>query len=122
MKVSPVTLFVVFLLFALTVSFRTLGQSSNNVANPTVKERIIPAFHALQVSGLAVVYLARTGNTHQVKLVVSGISPEDVITTVKEGVLTVTTLGTHHGEHIQVYVSSPSVKSITVSGSGILYS
>ncbi len=122
MKIQAVYNFVFFTLLALTVSFRNFGQSNISAIKPVVEERVIPKFHSLHVSGLAVVYLAPSGDPGKVKLEVSGMPIQEVLTTVKDGVLIVTTQGTHKGENIKVYVSSPTVKAITVSRAGILYS
>jgi hypothetical protein len=98
-------------------------EAGTRTAAKTTKEeeRSIPEFHSLHVSGLAVVYLSQ-GETGKARLAVSGMPIEDVLTTVEGGVLTVTTRGQHNGESIKVYVSSPSLQSISVDGAGQLYS
>ncbi len=98
-------------------------EAGTRTADKTAKEeeRSIPEFHSLHVSGLAVVYLSQ-GETSKAKLAVSGMPIEDVLTTVEGGILTVTTRGQHNGESIKVYVSSPSLRSISVDGAGQLYS
>ncbi|MBK7872565.1 MAG: sigma-70 family RNA polymerase sigma factor [Saprospiraceae bacterium] len=111
---------------------RTHGSLDLNVLNKIntkelqakgkqVEERPIGAFQALKVSGLAVVHLSK-GATKSARVEVSGMPIEDLVTEEKDGVLTITTRGQYSGETINVFISTPSLKSIEVGGAGELYS
>jgi hypothetical protein len=84
------------------------------------EERSLPSFNHLVVSGLAVVHLTQ-GDREDIRLEVSGMPIKDVLTEVKNDTLTITTLGEHHGESIDIYVTNPAIRSLEVSGSAELY-
>lgn len=83
--------------------------------------RTISDFHTLKVSGLAVVHLSQ-GESKEVKIKVSGMPIEDLITKQEDGELTITTEGRHSGEWIKVELSANNLRKIEVSDAAQLYS
>lgn len=114
MKYFTISLLLVFLCTG--ISF---GQQ--HTPGLQKEERLLADFHALEVSGLAVVYYTQ-GPARPARLEVSGMPIEDIGMEVEEGVLSITTPGNVSGEKIAIYISSPSLERIAVGGSAELYS
>lgn len=93
----------------------TLFGKSNEPEDVATEQRSVKSFDRVRVSGLAVVYYSQ-GPEKDLRLEVSGMPLEDVITEVKNGELHVYTSmdKTFIGESIKVFVSSPAIKSIFV--------
>jgi uncharacterized protein with FMN-binding domain len=108
------SIFKIFFLQAVFVFLFTNCQAQSK------EKRAIGEFHTLKVSGLAVVHLSQV-ESQQAQVEVSGMPIADLITELKDGVLTVTTQGQHSGESINVQVSSSKLKKIEVSGAAQLY-
>ena len=86
------------------------------------EEREIAPFEKLEVSGLAVVYL-RQAKHGDARIDVSGYALEDVITESKNGTLKISTTRNNVSEEsISVYVTSPEVYSIEVTGAAEVFS
>lgn len=120
MKIKFLKLFAIQLALTLFIAGNASCQETVHKGKPTEEDRPISEFHTLHVSGMAEVYISR-GETKEFKVIVSGMPAEDVITNNEGGVLTVTTKGNHSGESVKVYVSSPTLQSIEVSGAAKLY-
>lgn len=114
-----IILLQIVLFFGYAMTSHARNDVDRNPQNQKHEERTITEFHSLQVSGLAVVYYA-PGETTTARVEVSGMPIDDLITRSENGVLTITTRGTHNGEKIKVFVSSPSLKYIEVGGNAIL--
>ena len=112
--------FIVIIISVTFLSCQSYGQQASTTAIKNVELRDVSGYNSLKVSGLAVVYLTK-GEKNKIKLEVSGMPIDNVITKVKNGVLDVTTRGHYNGESIAVYVSSLGLKSIIVGGSSELY-
>jgi hypothetical protein len=95
-----------------------LSQTHHNTA-VVEEERNVSAFHSLEASGLAEVFLAK-GQKETVSIKVSGMPVEDLIVEVQDNVLKVRTKGSHNGENVKVYVTYCDLKSIAVSGASTL--
>ena len=120
MKIKFLKLFAIQLAFTLLMAGNASSQHAVNKGKPTEEDRLISEFHTLHVSGLAEVFISR-GETKKVKVIVSGMPAEEVITSIEGGILTVTTKGTHSGESVKVHVSSRTLQSVEVSGAAKLY-
>ncbi|GAB5524901.1 MAG: hypothetical protein Roseis2KO_27730 [Roseivirga sp.] len=92
-----------------------LFSEPNEPEEVATEQRSVQSFDRVRVSGLAVVYYSQ-GPEKDLRLEVSGMPIEDVITEVKQGELHVYTSPekTFIGESIKVHVSSPAIKSIFV--------
>lgn len=113
------TFYLVAIMAAMTS--HTLSGQGKNQKSATIESRQINGFHSLVASGLAEVYLAE-GPSNEVKLVVSGMSMDDVAVLTADSVLNIHTKGTHNGESVKVYVNYVILKSIAVSGAAKLSS
>ena len=84
-----------------------------------IEDREVSAFSAIEVSGLAEVFITQS-NSESVKVKVSGMPITDVITRVDNGKLIVTTKGFHSGESVKVYVNYLQLESIQTDGAAEL--
>lgn len=93
----------------------TLFGQSRKAEEVVTEYRSVGSFDQIHVSGLAVVYYTQ-GPEKDLRLEVSGMPMEDLITEVKEGKLLVYTSPdkTFSEESIKVFVSSPSIRAIVV--------
>ncbi len=102
---------VVALIFG-TISMAGYGQAS--------EIREIEPFNALQADGLVQVYLEE-GERESLRLEVKGIELADILTSVKDNVLTVKTEGDYNGEDIKVYVVYRQLNEIGVAGASKVF-
>lgn len=103
------------------LSLSSISCAQSRAIGLQKETRTLAEFHALEVSGLAVVYFTQ-GPTEAARLEVSGMPVEDISMVVEEGVLSITSPGNVSGEEITIYISSPSLERIAVGGSAELYS
>ncbi|MEP3209081.1 MAG: DUF2807 domain-containing protein [Maribacter sp.] len=73
-----------------------------------------PEFQAIHVSGVAKVFFTQEAHK-EIEMIVSGDPYPQVIRKIKNGVLEIYTEGEAHNEVVEVFVSNPSLTSISVS-------
>ena len=96
-----------------------LLQSACSVFGTQTESRDVEKFTALEISGLAEVFITQAEKqTLMVK--VSGMQIKDVVTKVENETLKITTKGFHRGESVKVYVNYNQLNSISTSGSAEL--
>lgn len=100
--------------------YSIFADESDHDGTEQYEERSVAPFSHLVVSGLAVVHLTQAPR-EDIRLEVSGMPIKDVLTEVQNDTLTVTTLGEHHGESIDIYVTNPAIHSLEISDSAELY-
>ena len=81
--------------------------------------RQVKTFKSLDISGLAEVFITQA-DTQDIVVKVSGMQISDVITSVKDGTLFISTKGFHRGESVKVYVTYIHLENINISGSAEL--
>ncbi|WP_019028535.1 GIN domain-containing protein [Colwellia piezophila] len=103
---------------ALLLSLALL-QTACSVFESQTESREVARFTALAVSGLAEVIITQ-GEQQALLVKVSGMPISDVVTTVENETLLITTKGFHRGESVQVFVNYNQLYSISTSGSAEL--
>ncbi len=101
-----------FLTLVLALIFSSLNvllaqEEKGNASNS-------PEFQAIHVSGVAKVFFTQEEHK-EIEMIVSGDPYPQVIRKVKNGVLEIYTEGEAHNEVVEVFVSNPSLTSISVS-------
>jgi hypothetical protein len=109
-----------YIIKSIVLSF-VLIQIACSVFVPQTESREVEKFTALQISGLAEVILTQA-NEQKLVVKVSGMPITDVVTTVENETLIITTKGFHSGESVQVFVHYNQLNSISTSGSAELTS
>ena len=98
-----------------------LIQTACSVFESQTESREVEKFTALKISGLAEVIITQA-NEQKLVVQVSGMPIADVVTTVENETLIITTKGFHRGESVQVFVHYNQLNSISTSGSAELTS
>ncbi len=110
-----------FLLFALILTLGMYAQETTISKVPVNKEMKLPTFHAIEVSGLAQVYI-KQGAEPNVVLEVAGMPIEEVKCKVENGVLSISTPINYSGESVKIYVAYDQVNAIVVKDAAELFS
>lgn len=82
--------------------------------------RAVGPFTGIKTDGLVQVYL-QEGDQERFRLEVKGIGLKDVISKVRNGVLTIKTEGNYNGEAIKVYVTYRQLNDLSVGGASKLF-
>ena len=109
-----------YIIKSIVLSF-VLMQTACSVFVSETESREVEKFTALQISGLAEVIITQASEQKLV-VKVSGMPITDVVTTVENETLIITTKGFHRGESVQVFVHYKQLNSISTSGSAELTS
>lgn len=109
-----------YIIKLILLSFVLLQTACSVFASQT-ESREVEKFTALKISGLAEVIITQA-NEQKLVVKVSGMPITDVVTTVENETLTITTKGFHRGESVQVFVNYSQLNSISTSGSAELTS
>jgi hypothetical protein len=109
-----------YIIKAIVLSF-VLIQTACSVFESQTESREVDKFTALKISGLVEVIITQA-NEQKLVVQVSGMPIADVVTTVENETLIITTKGFHRGESVQVFVHYNQLNSISTSGSAELTS
>jgi hypothetical protein len=101
--------------------FFVLIQTACSVFESQTESREVENFTSLKISGLAEVIITQA-NEQKLVVQVSGMPIADVVTSVENETLIITTKGFHRGESVQVFVNYNLLNSISTSGSAELTS
>jgi hypothetical protein len=96
-----------------------LIQTACSVFESQTESREVEKFTALKISGLAEVIITQA-KVQKLVVQVSGMPIADVVTTVENETLIITTKGFHRGESVQIFVHYNQLNSISTSGSAEL--
>jgi hypothetical protein len=109
-----------YIIKAIVLSFVFI-QTACSVFESQTESREVDKFTALKISGLVEVIITQA-NEQKLVVQVSGMPIADVVTTVENETLIITTKGFHRGESVQVFVHYNQLNSISTSGSAELTS
>ncbi|MFQ3193308.1 MAG: hypothetical protein ACI9N3_000120 [Colwellia sp.] len=109
-----------YIIKSIVLSF-VLIQTACSVFESQTESREVDKFTALKISGLVEVIITQA-NEQKLVVQVSGMPIADVVTTVENETLIITTKGFHRGESVQVFVHYNQLNSISTSGSAELTS
>jgi len=107
-----------YIIKSIVLSF-VLIQTACSVFVSETESREVGKFTALRISGLAEVIITQASEQKLV-VKVSGMPITDVVTTVENETLIITTKGFHRGESVQVFVNYNQLNSISTAGSAEL--
>ena len=107
-----------YIIKSIVLSF-VLMQTACSVFVSETESRAVGKFTALRISGLAEVIITQASEQKLV-VKVSGMPITDVVTTVENETLIITTKGFHRGESVQVFVNYKQLNSISTAGSAEL--
>jgi hypothetical protein len=121
MKISYVKTLPLLLVLALTTTKSVFCQQAADKNNPIKEERKVQGFNSIHAAGLAVVYI-RESIHENATIEVGGMPLEDLILSVEDSVLEISTKGSHNGETVNVYVNYRTLNNIEVRGAATLTS
>ncbi len=113
--------FGVVFIFTILWASESIAQGNIYTKELVKKEMKLNNFSAIEVSGLAQIYLSE-GTETNARLEVSGVPINDVKVIVEEGTLHISTRGDYNGESIKIYITYIKIEKLLVTDSAEIFS